>query len=214
MGYDCLFNFVTQRCKKLQRNYKEIDNNIKALHIIIHKLPMKSIQPCNILLPIEIVRHIVSFVQDASIDLRREYNVYSKLDMSPYKNKTKGFVKRWNIRSKTHHQIDMIAELHNDVARTHESIHCDAIHATILFDHIKNTVKYELSIVKLKPKLPNRKNNDCPFIIPYPLAQHYEWESMMYDYTRSSTTVQSIVLQQRDKVFQMYSGAVGHNRTN
>jgi hypothetical protein len=175
---------------------------------------MKSIEPSTILLPIEIVRHIVSFVQDASIDLRREYNLYSKLDMTLYKNKVNGFVKHWNIQSNTPQQITMIAELHNDVARTHESIHCDAIHATILFNHAKNTVTYELCIVKLRPKLPNRKNNDCHFIIPYPLACRYEWESMMYDYTRYSTAVQPITIHQQDKVYQIYNGAVGHNRTN
>lgn len=157
-----------------------------------------------VLLPIEMIRHIVGYLAD--LDIRREYGVYAKVRIPDEIKKRPGLVRHWDIRENVPGRITLIAELYNKAPRAHDPITCDAIHVTIYLDD-PELVKYEISIATLRPKSPHYTKHDCDFIVPAPLQHRYQWLTIMYDYTRYKRLARRVI--SNDGKYQTYMGAKG-----
>ena len=86
-------------------------------------------------IPLDVIRHILVYVQELDIDIRREYGVYSKIKMEPFEKLNIGYAKyekisekfirvtMFNIHALTTRKAERIADDYWDIELTDNREH-------------------------------------------------------------------------------------------
>ena len=138
-------------------------------------------------LPIDIIRHIISYTY--IIDLRRQFNIYQKINLDKYNNidvigrKLKEYFivttfEPNKIKYNYQYEIKNIEDIKN---RSQQNIDNDMLFIEIIEN--SKQVEYNLEILKLKKKPFPEYNNPYDIFYKGNLGDMYYWQTIKLNYT-------------------------------
>lgn len=129
------------------------------------------------LIPLDVIRYIIEYIDD--IDIRRSFDVYSKINIKPYRTQITGLCKKITPHSNTHYEWTLY-NLHTFDSRTINHIGDDILYVEIkiLYDR----VDYEVWIYKLKLQ-PVAEVTESNTFVANGDFEEYQWKVCFYLFT-------------------------------
>jgi len=133
-------------------------------------------------IPEELIRYIIEYIDD--IDIRREFNVYNRIDMSKYRLPIGCTFIHVNAPTKYYYNIP---NLYDFEERKEKKVVNDFIEVRIMKDadiiDESNTILYYIAIYRLKPK--TLKKNQMELELFYSKINEYYWDYRIFSYCRT-----------------------------